>query len=300
MLMDVANKFRECRFYDMAIDMLDKAKELYQRNYDFDSMAIPLEKQVSIYKTMSQDKRVEHATYFRLSFIGNGHIDEYRNKQFIYRAKANKLISGIEDKLHKRFDPDLLFIEDQWPAQEQINSREAKYCHIIKVQPLTFNEVDNFQLLGLEDEQLVFDMQDKNLKEQVKNMPPKMQNFHLQNGKNKFYSMQAIRIEGVDSLLFDQELQVFVVEKKFPCMTAMQQVTVVKKRVISCVRQAIRAIQETDLALTQAKNNVIQQAIDEWNVQLLHTALRKTLIAEINGGFKRYIQSFFTQESLDI
>jgi hypothetical protein len=38
-----------------------------------------------------------------------------------------------------------------------------------------------------------------------------------------------------------------------------------------------------------AKNNVISQAFDEWNVELLHTALRKTLIADINGGFKRYI-----------
>ena len=48
------------------------------------------------------------------------------------------------------------------------------------------------------------------------------------------------------------------------------------------------------------KNNVISQAFDEWNVNLLNTALRKTLIADINGGFKRYINSFFTEESCAI
>ena len=151
LLMDVAERFKECRLYDTAIEILDKAKELYQRNYDFNTMQIPLERQVSIYKTMSQDKRVEHATYFKLSFIGRGHLDEYRNKDYIYRAKANKLISGIEDKLLKRFDSQLIIIEDKWPTEEDINSNK-KYCHISKVKPLTYKEILNFQLRDLEDE----------------------------------------------------------------------------------------------------------------------------------------------------
>ena len=74
-LMDVADKFKDCRFYDQAVEILDKVKEHYQKVYDFETMAIPLEKQVRIYKQMSTDKREEHATYFRLKFIGNGHIE---------------------------------------------------------------------------------------------------------------------------------------------------------------------------------------------------------------------------------
>ena len=66
---------------------------------------------------MLNDKREEHATYFRISFIGNGHIEQYRGMQFIYRAKANKLISGIEDKLRKRFDPELKIIDEN-PTEE--------------------------------------------------------------------------------------------------------------------------------------------------------------------------------------
>ena len=83
-------------------------------------------------------------------------------------------------------------------------------------------------------------------------------------------------------------------------MTAMQKVTLIKKQTVSCVRQAVKEIQDTDHALMVCKNNVISQAFDEWNVNLLNTALRKTLIADINGGFKRYIHSFFTEESCAI
>ena len=50
--------------------------------------------------------------------------------------------------------------------------------------------------------------------------------------------------------------------------------------------------------LTEVKENVQMSAIDQYNVELLYTALRKTLIADINGGFKRYIANFFTQESM--
>jgi len=50
--------------------------------------------------------------------------------------------------------------------------------------------------------------------------------------------------------------------------------------------------------LKEVKENVQQSAVDKYNVELLYTALRKTLIAEINGGFKRYITCFFTEESM--
>lgn len=194
----------------------------------------------------------------------------------------------MEEKLRKRYDPSLDYIEDEWPTEEQLASGK-RYCRLKKVKPLTYKEVLNFQLMALEDEQLSFDTRERNLQQRIKNMPPRHQTFHIQNYTNKFYSQSAKRIQGVDSVLFDQEIEVFVVKEKFPCMTAIQKVTAIKRQTVSCVRQAVKEIQDTDHALLLAKNNVISQAFDEWNVQLLHTALRKTLIADINGGFRRYI-----------
>ena len=49
-LMDVADRFKECRFYDKAVEILDKTKEHYQKVYDFDAISMPMQKQVAIYK----------------------------------------------------------------------------------------------------------------------------------------------------------------------------------------------------------------------------------------------------------
>ena len=43
-LMDVADKFKECRFYDKAVEILDKTKEHYQKVYDFDAISMPMQK----------------------------------------------------------------------------------------------------------------------------------------------------------------------------------------------------------------------------------------------------------------
>ena len=67
---------------------------------------------------MSNDKRQEYATYFCIHFVGVGHIEQFRDKQFIYRAKANKTIFSMEEKLKKRYDSNLDFIEDEWPTEE--------------------------------------------------------------------------------------------------------------------------------------------------------------------------------------
>ena len=84
----------------------------------------------------------------------------------------------MEEKLKKRFDANLDFIEDEWPTEEQLASGK-RYCRMIKVKPLTYKEVVNFQLQGLEDDQLSFDARERNLQQRLKNMPYRMQTFHI-------------------------------------------------------------------------------------------------------------------------
>jgi len=49
-------------------------------------------------------------------------------------------------------------------------------------------------------------------------------NYHLQNFKDKFYSANVVYMAGVDSLLLDQELEVYGVKKKFPNFNGMQKI----------------------------------------------------------------------------
>lgn len=45
---------------------------------------------------------------------------------------------------------------------------------------------------------------------------------------------------------------------------------------------------------------MITSAIDYANVQLLETEVRKTLVADINGGFRRIVEKFFTLDNFRI
>ena len=96
-------------------------------------MSLPLDREVDIYKLMAQHTRENHATYFKIYMFGNSQLQEFSDQTFILRTKANKTIIGVEEKLRKRFDKDLEFIEDEWPTEEQIKFGHKKYCNIVKV-----------------------------------------------------------------------------------------------------------------------------------------------------------------------
>jgi len=66
------------------------------------------------------------------------------------------------------------------------------------------------------------------------------------------------------------------------------------------VRQAIKTIKDADNALSIIKKTVREQAIEHNNVSSLETILRTTLVAEINGGIGRYIDTLFTKENMRI
>jgi len=87
-------------------------------------------------------------------------------------------------------------------------------------------------------------------------MPSKLQNFYIQNFKDKFYYQESVRIPGVDAIAFDQKVQIFTVKHKFPYISGMQQILSRHEKIVSSVRQAIKDIKDTDNALSIIKNIV--------------------------------------------
>jgi len=89
------------------------------------------------------------------------------------RTKANKTILEIEEKLRKRYDPDLKYIEDKLPSKDEILTGNRKFCNIVKVLPLTFKEVKLFDLYDMFDDEskMQFDDEDRILQEKTADMP---------------------------------------------------------------------------------------------------------------------------------
>lgn len=53
---------------------------------------------------------------------------------------------------------------------------------------------------------IAMDDEDNQLLDKIQGMPSKLQNFYIQNFKNKFYYQESVRIPGVDAVAFDQKI----------------------------------------------------------------------------------------------
>ena len=127
----------------------------------------------------------------------------------------------------------------------------------MRVHPLTLKEVTEFDLHDMVDKrEILMDDEDNHLLEKIQAMPTKLQNFYIQNFKDKFYYQTSVRMEGVDPVAFDQKVQIFAVKHKFPYIIGMQQVTSQQKKIVSSVRQAIKDIKDTDNQLSIIKKIV--------------------------------------------
>ena len=86
------------------------------------------------------------------------------------------------------------------------------------------------------NDEIRMDDDDNHLLDKIQVMPAKMQNFYIQNFKDKFYYQESVRIPGVDAVAFDQKVQIFSVKQKFPYIIGLQMVTSRKYKLVSSVR----------------------------------------------------------------
>ena len=151
------------------------------------------------------------------------------------------------------------------------------------MEPLTIKEIILFNLNDMvENKELAIDNDELGLMDKIKDMPEeKLRNFYIQNNKDKFYYKESIRIKGVDSVLADQKIYIFTVEKKFPYITGIQKVVNKLKKDFSAVRQAIKETKDVDNALTIIAKIVKEQAVDQKFVNMLETALHRSLVTEV-------------------
>ena len=86
----------------------------------------------------------------------------------------------IEEELQERYDEDIIFIEETWPSEEQLTHGHKKYCHLVRVKPLTLKEIDEFDLHDMVDRgEIVMDDDDNQLLDKIQTMPEKLQNFYI-------------------------------------------------------------------------------------------------------------------------
>jgi len=150
---DIANRLEACGFYELALELQEWIKQSYKSIHEYNKIVKPLQKEVEIYRKMSGKQIQEPATYFRVSFFGAGHLETFRNKHFILRTKGGKRVLKVHAKLKKKFDKDLKFIfSEDIPTDEETLNGMTKKCQVVKVYPLTFKEINSYNLDKMQDE----------------------------------------------------------------------------------------------------------------------------------------------------
>ena len=66
---------------------------------------------------MHKDQKKNYSTYFKVEFLGNAHLEEFRDKIFIMRTPYQDKWD-TEEELQEQYDPDIVFVEDKWPTEE--------------------------------------------------------------------------------------------------------------------------------------------------------------------------------------
>ena len=75
----IVDKLISTRNYAKALDLNDKVKNIFQRNYDLERIQQPLEMETKIYQRMHKDKRVNYASYFMAKFLGVAHAPDFKD-----------------------------------------------------------------------------------------------------------------------------------------------------------------------------------------------------------------------------
>jgi len=123
---------------------------------------------------MHKDQKKNYSTYFKVEFVGNAHLEEFRNKTFIMRTPYQDKWD-TEEELQEQYDSEIVFVEDKWPTEEQRAKGTQKYVHLAKVMPLTVKEIDEFDMHDMVDRgEIVMDEDDNKLLEKIQTMPTKL------------------------------------------------------------------------------------------------------------------------------
>ncbi len=87
-LQKVQQFFSKAEFFEKAIEILNKQKDIAENMlYDYSMVSMLVKQQYKLYRQLAQDQDRHFAIYFKVGFFGQTFPNMLRNKEFIYRAK---------------------------------------------------------------------------------------------------------------------------------------------------------------------------------------------------------------------
>ncbi|XP_053657758.1 dedicator of cytokinesis protein 3 [Anopheles marshallii] len=273
---NIIGYFDKGKCWEKGIPLCKELAMFYERKrFDYNRLSDVLVQEAKFFQNILTQLRPE-PEYFRVGYYGTGFPSFVRNKQFIYRGLEYERIGAFIQRLQTEFPTALILDKKQYPPDSSIlNSPEQRF-HVVNVRPIA----DPYHL--------------KSAKVTV---PEKISKYYEVNDVTRFQYDRPVHKGTVDK---DNEFKslwivrtIYETAQPLPGILRWFEVSKTSEHELTPVEFACETIANVNKELSDL---IVQYRLDpKRNLNPFTMRLQGSVDANVNGGFSKYQDAFFSE-----
>ncbi|XP_053681007.1 dedicator of cytokinesis protein 3 [Anopheles nili] len=273
---NIISYFDKGKCWEKGIPLCKELAVFYERKrFDYNRLSDVLVQEAKFFQNILTQLRPE-PEYFRVGYYGTGFPSFVRNKQFIYRGLEYERIGAFIQRLQTEFPTAQILDKKQYPPDGSIlNSPEQRF-HVVNVRPIA----DPYHL--------------KSAKVTV---PEKISKYYEVNDVTRFQYDRPVHKGTVDK---DNEFKslwivrtIYETSQPLPGILRWFEVSKTSEHELTPVEFACETIANVNKELSDL---IVQYRLDpKRNLNPFTMRLQGSVDANVNGGFNKYQDAFFSE-----
>uniref|UniRef100_A0A182PP68 DOCKER domain-containing protein n=1 Tax=Anopheles epiroticus TaxID=199890 RepID=A0A182PP68_9DIPT len=273
---NIISYFDKGKCWEKGIPLCKELAVFYERKrFDYNRLSDVLVQEAKFFQNILTQLRPE-PEYFRVGYYGTGFPSFVRNKQFIYRGLEYERIGAFIQRLQTEFPTAMILDKKQYPPDSSIlNSPEQRF-HVVNVRPIA----DPYHL--------------KSAKVTV---PEKISKYYEVNDVTRFQYDRPVHKGTVDK---DNEFKslwivrtIYETAQPLPGILRWFEVSKTSEHELTPVEFACETIANVNKELSDL---IVQYRLDpKRNLNPFTMRLQGSVDANVNGGFSKYQDAFFSE-----
>ncbi|XP_053698434.1 dedicator of cytokinesis protein 3 isoform X2 [Sabethes cyaneus] len=273
---NIINYFDKGKCWEKGIPLCKELALFYERKrFDYNRLSDVLIQEAKFFQNILTQLRPE-PEYFRVGYYGTGFPSFVRNKQFIYRGLEYERIGAFIQRLQIEFPTAQILDKKHYPPDSSIlNSPEQKF-HVVNVRPIS---------------------DPSHLKSAKVTVPEKISKYYEVNDVTKFQYDRPIHKGTVDkenefkSLWIERTI--YDIAQPLPGILRWFEVTNASVHELTPVEFACETVANVNKELSDL---IVQYRLEaKRNLNPFTMRLQGSVDANVNGGFNKYQDAFFTE-----
>ncbi|XP_021713361.1 dedicator of cytokinesis protein 3 isoform X2 [Aedes aegypti] len=273
---NIISYFDKGKCWEKGIPLCKELAMFYERKrFDYNRLSDVLIQEAKFFQNILTQLRPE-PEYFRVGYYGTGFPSFVRNKQFIYRGLEYERIGAFIQRLQIEFPAAQILDKKHYPPDSSVlNSPEQRF-HVVNVRPIS---------------------DPSHLKSAKVTVPEKISKYYEVNDVTKFQYDRPVHKGVVDK---DNEFKSLWIERTIydtalplPGILRWFEVTNASIHELTPVEFACESVSNVNKELSDL---IVQYRLEpKRNLNPFTMRLQGSVDANVNGGFNKYQDAFFTE-----